>query len=98
MAETMNETKRRDTVAGMGEGQDEGAGYQGARVGEGRQHVGRVVQVSEPAVDVQFDERSMPGIYQALRVVSDGFEVPAPINVILEVQQHIGDGRARCVR
>ena len=39
----------------------------------------------------------MPPIYQALRVVSEGFNVPAPINVILEVQQHLGEGRVRCV-
>ena len=30
-------------------------------------------------------------------MVSDGFTVPAPINVILEVQQHLGEGRVRCV-
>ncbi|HLJ77170.1 MAG TPA: F0F1 ATP synthase subunit beta, partial [Acidobacteriaceae bacterium] len=36
-------------------------------------------------------------IYQALRVVSEGFTVPSPINVILEVQQHLGEGRVRCV-
>ena len=39
----------------------------------------------------------MPSIYQALRVMSEGFNVPPPINVILEVQQHIGEGRVRCV-
>ena len=39
----------------------------------------------------------MPGIYQALRVTSDGFDVPNAVNVILEVEQHIGDGRVRCV-
>ncbi len=39
----------------------------------------------------------MPPIYEALRVVSDGFTVPVPINVILEVQQHLGEGRVRCV-
>ena len=39
----------------------------------------------------------MPPIYQALRVVSDGFTVPNPINVILEVEQHLGEGRVRCV-
>ncbi len=37
----------------------------------------------------------MPPIYQALRVVSDGFVVPNPINVILEVQQHLGEGRVQ---
>src|ERR1700743_2044818 len=61
------------------------------------ENIGNVVQVSGPAVDVQFEEASMPSIYQALRVVSDGFTVPAPINVILEVQQHLGEGRVRTV-
>jgi F-type H+-transporting ATPase subunit beta len=61
------------------------------------ENIGRVIQISGPAVDVQFEEATMPPIYQALRVVSDGFIVPAPINVILEVQQHLGEGRVRCV-
>ncbi|MGA9719602.1 MAG: F0F1 ATP synthase subunit beta [Acidobacteriaceae bacterium] len=81
----------------MGEGQDEGAQYQGAKIKPGKENLGKVVQISGPAVDVQFDEKTMPGIYQALRVVSEGFTVPSPINVILEVQQHIGEGRVRCV-
>jgi F-type H+-transporting ATPase subunit beta len=61
------------------------------------ENIGRVVQISGPAVDVQFEEATMPPIYQALRVVSEGFTVPSPINVILEVQQHLGEGRVRCV-
>jgi F-type H+-transporting ATPase subunit beta len=61
------------------------------------ENIGKVIQVSGPAVDVQFEEATMPGIYQALRVVSDGFTVPAPISVILEVQQHLGEGRVRTV-
>ena len=61
------------------------------------ENIGRVIQISGPAVDVQFEEATMPPIYQALRVVSDGFTVPFPINVILEVQQHLGEGRVRCV-
>ncbi|WP_446745848.1 F0F1 ATP synthase subunit beta [Silvibacterium acidisoli] len=61
------------------------------------ENIGKVIQVSGPAVDVQFDETKMPYIYQALRVVSEGFDVPKPIDVILEVQQHIGEGRVRCV-
>jgi F-type H+-transporting ATPase subunit beta len=61
------------------------------------ENIGKVIQVSGPAVDVQFEEARMPSIYQALRVVSDGFNVPTPINVILEVQQHLGEGRVRCV-
>jgi F-type H+-transporting ATPase subunit beta len=61
------------------------------------ENIGHVVQIAGPAVDVQFVEGSMPPIYQALRVVSDGFTVPSPINVVLEVQQHLGEGRVRCV-
>src|SRR5258707_5955314 len=61
------------------------------------ENVGRVIQVSGPAVDVQFVEGSMPPIYEALRVVSDGFTGPSPINVVLEVQQHLGEGRVRCI-
>jgi F-type H+-transporting ATPase subunit beta len=61
------------------------------------QNIGKVVQIAGPAVDVQFSEGSLPPIYQALRVTSEGFNVPAPISVILEVQQHLGEGRVRCV-
>jgi F-type H+-transporting ATPase subunit beta len=61
------------------------------------ENIGKVIKISGPAVDVQFEEAKMPGIYQALRVVSDGFDVPTPVNVILEVQQHLGEGRVRCI-
>jgi F-type H+/Na+-transporting ATPase subunit beta len=64
---------------------------------EKAENIGKVIQISGPAVDVQFEEATMPPIYQALRVTSDGFTVPTPINVILEVQQHLGEGRVRCV-
>ena len=61
------------------------------------ENIGKVIQISGPAVDVQFDEGRIPFIYQALRVISEGFNVPTPVNVILEVQQHLGEGRVRCV-
>src|SRR5213082_1704302 len=61
------------------------------------ENIGHVIQVAGPAVDVQFSPANMPPIYQALQVVSDGFQVPSPIKVILEVQQHLGEGRVRCV-
>src|SRR6201981_1448470 len=61
------------------------------------ENVGHVIQIAGPAVDVQFAEGSLPPIYEAVRVVSDGFTVPNPINVILEVQQHLGEGRVRCI-
>ena len=58
---------------------------------------GKVLQVIGPVVDVEFDEVELPPIYQALRIVSDGFEVPEPIKITVEVQQHLGEGRCRCV-
>src|SRR6059058_4176371 len=61
------------------------------------ENIGHVVQVAGPAVDVQFTESAMPPIYEALKVVDEGFQVPTAINVILEVQQHLGEGRVKCV-
>jgi F-type H+-transporting ATPase subunit beta len=63
----------------------------------GGKNIGRVIQISGPAVDVQFEEATMPPIYQSLRVVSEGFTVPNEVNIVLEVQQHIGEGRVRCI-
>ena len=61
------------------------------------ENVGHVVQISGPAVDVQFSEGKLPPIYEALTVVSEGFDVPSEIKVVLEVQQHLGEGRVRCI-
>src|SRR5271166_5362262 len=61
------------------------------------ENIGHVVQIAGPAVDVQFPEGNLPPIYEAVKVVSDGFNVPNPVNVILEVQQHLGEGRVRCI-
>ncbi len=61
------------------------------------QYVGKVVQIIGPVLDVEFTGGYLPPIYQALRVTSDGFDVPTPIDVIAEVQQHLGEGRVRTV-
>ncbi len=58
---------------------------------------GKVIQVIGPVVDVEFDEAALPPIYQALKVVSDGFDVPEPVNTTVEIEQHLGEGRCRCV-
>ncbi len=58
---------------------------------------GKVVQIIGPVVDVEFPEGHLPPIYQALRITSEGFDVPRPINVICEVQQHLGESRVRTV-
>src|SRR5258707_6142182 len=61
------------------------------------ENIGKVISISGPAVDVQFAEAQMPPIFQALRIVGDGFVTPAPVDVIVEVQQHLGEGRVRCI-
>src|SRR3982751_1636045 len=61
------------------------------------QPAGRVVQIIGPVVDVEFEEHHLPPIYQALRITSEGFDVPTPIDVICEVEQHLGEGRVRTV-
>ena len=61
------------------------------------ENIGHVVKIAGPAVDVQFEEHKLPPIYTALRVVGDGFTTPFPIDVILEVQQQLGESRVRCV-
>ena len=58
---------------------------------------GRVIQIIGPVVDIEFEEAALPPIYQALRVVSDGFDVPEHKDIIVEIQQHLGEGRCRCV-
>src|SRR3990172_5159456 len=58
---------------------------------------GQVVQVIGPVVDVHFPEEKLPAIYTAIRIVSEGYDVPEPIDIIAEVQQHLGEGRVRCI-
>ena len=59
--------------------------------------IGKVVQVSGPAVDCEFPEGHIPLVYTAIRITSEGFEGPAPIDIVCEVEQHIGEGRVRTI-
>ncbi len=58
---------------------------------------GRVIQVAGPAVDVEFPEGQIPVIRTAIRITSEGFNVPDPIDIICEVAQHIGESRVRTI-
>ncbi len=64
---------------------------------EKRQRIGRVVQVIGPVVDVEFKDMELPEIYNAVRVTSEGTETPTPVDIIVEVEQHIGEDKVRCV-
>ena len=58
---------------------------------------GKIIKVAGPAVDAQFSEGYLPKILNAVRITSEGFDVPNPIDIICEVQQHLGEGRVRTV-
>src|SRR5487761_2124374 len=58
---------------------------------------GKVIQVAGPAVDVEFPEGHIPVIRTAIRITSEGFNVPEPIDIICEVAQHIGESRVRTI-
>jgi len=59
--------------------------------------VGKVIQVIGPVVDCLFPEDRIPSIYNAVHITSKGYDVPVEIDVTAEVQQHLGEGRVRCV-
>jgi F-type H+-transporting ATPase subunit beta len=60
------------------------------------QNVGRVVQIIGPVIDIEFD-KGVPGIYNAVRIHDDGSSGGEKIDVIAEVEQHLGENRVRCV-
>src|SRR5262249_36156900 len=62
------------------------------------QRVGKIVQIIGPVVDVEFEAGHLPDIYNALRIVSDGKGAGGTaIDVIAEVEQHLGENRVRAV-
>ncbi len=59
-------------------------------------NTGRVVQVIGNVVDVEFSE-SLPPIHNALRIKDADGRSTVELNVVLEVQQHLGENRVRTV-
>src|SRR5215207_159569 len=61
------------------------------------QRVGKVEQVTGVVVDVVFPDEDLPEIYHALKIeVAEG-DGRDPIDLTLEVQQHLGDDRIKAV-
>ena len=54
-------------------------------------HIGRVVQVIGPVIDVRFDDGEMPDILNAIEIDHGGRRIVA------EVSGHIGDNLVRCI-
>ena len=64
---------------------------------ESKQKVGRVIQIIGPAIDVEFEEGHLPAIYNAVRI-TDNLELgKVPIDVVVEVANHIGENQVRCI-
>jgi len=57
--------------------------------------VGKVVQVIGPVVDIEFAGGHLPAIYNAVRITST--EGAQKLDVICEVEQHLGENRVRTV-
>jgi len=60
------------------------------------QRNGKVVQVIGPVIDIEFPE-GLPAIYNAVRIVSDARGGAEKIDVVAEVEQHLGENRVRAV-
>ena len=56
-----------------------------------QQQTGKIVQIIGPVLDVEFEAGHLPAIYNALHIKADG------IDVIAEVEQHLGENRVRAV-
>ncbi len=57
--------------------------------------VGKVVQIIGPVVDIEFADGHLPAIYNAVRISGTAGEVE--VDVIVEVEQHLGENRVRTV-
>src|SRR5678809_1306644 len=60
------------------------------------QRTGTVVQVIGPVIDIEFSA-GLPEIYNAVRIVSEGEPGVEKIDLVAEVEQHLGENRVRAV-
>lgn len=58
---------------------------------------GRVVQVIGPVIDVEFEADELPDIYNAVRLEIPGENSGKAVELVAEVQQHIGRSQVRAV-
>ena len=61
------------------------------------QKVGKVVQVIGPVIDVEYEGGFLPNIYNAVRIQADATATTEKIDIVAEVEQHLGEGRVRTV-
>ena len=58
--------------------------------------VGKVIQVIGPVIDVEFESGHLPAIYNAVQILAT-LQTGEKIDIIAEVEQHLGEGRVRTV-
>src|SRR5436190_1667770 len=59
------------------------------------QNVGHITQIIGSTFDVEYPEGHMPAIYNAVKIEAE--QKGIKLNLVGEVQQHLGGGRVRCV-
>ena len=59
--------------------------------------VGKVVEIIGPVLDVEFAGGHLPAIYNALRITTTLGDGKETVDVIAEVEQHLGENRVRAV-
>ena len=57
---------------------------------------GKVVQVIGPVIDIEFPD-GLPEIYNAVRIVAEAIDGRDKIDIVTEVEQHLGENRVRTV-
>lgn len=66
---------------------------------EGTRTEGKIIQVIGPVVDIEFPAGKLPAIYNAVNVKDTlkDTEPPTDVDIIVEVEQHLGQNAVRCV-
>ena len=54
-------------------------------------HIGKVVQITGPVLDIRFKDGELPALLNAVELDNHGKKL------VVEVAQHIGDNVARCI-
>jgi F-type H+-transporting ATPase subunit beta len=62
-----------------------------------KQKIGKVVQVIGPVVDIEFPDGHLPDIYNAVQIKTEGLAGESKVDIICEVEQHLGESRVRTV-
>src|SRR3954464_10698248 len=65
--------------------------------GSAKERVGSVEQVLGVVVDVAFPDENLPEIYHALKIEVPEGDGRNAIDLVLEVEQHLGDDRVKAV-